>query len=147
MYSENFKLRHLQEIKYVVDISIIQIVEASITQAEQLGALIAFSLMHDGKILAIGGIYDLWPGVGEAFSIMSDTAFNYSKSLYQHFKINLDFGVNYKKYTRVQSIVKVGFDAGVRFIEHLGFEREGRMEKWGPDGSDYYMYKRIMQWQ
>ncbi|MBN1625499.1 MAG: hypothetical protein JW944_03155 [Deltaproteobacteria bacterium] len=130
-------------IKYTGNRDAILMMEDSIIHAEKLGILIAFSLIHDGEIIAIGGIYELWPGVGEAFSIMSDTAFKYPKSLYCHFKLNFGFGISHKKYTRIQSMVKVGFDAGVRFIERLGFEREGVMEKWGPDGCDYYIYKRI----
>lgn len=147
MHSESFKIKHIKEIQYIGNKDAIRMMEESIIQAERLGILIAFSLIHEGKIIAIGGIYDLWPGVGEAFSIMSETAFDYPKSLYRHFKVNIEFGINLNKYARVQALVKVGLNAGVRFIEHLGFTREAMLEKWGPDGADYYMYKRIMQWQ
>ena len=45
---------------------------------------------------------------------------------------------------RVQTAVRKDFKTGIRFAEWLGFEREGLMKKWGFDGTDQYMYARII---
>ena len=45
---------------------------------------------------------------------------------------------------RVQTGIRKDFKQGIRFAEWLGLEREGLMRKWGFDGSDQYMYARII---
>ncbi len=44
---------------------------------------------------------------------------------------------------RVEAVVKSDFAAGVRWVEHLGFKREGTMRNYGIDGvGDYDLYAR-----
>ncbi len=143
MHSESFKVEHLNQIDPAGGKDIILMVKGSIIQADKSGNMIGFSLVHEQKIIAIGGIYDLWPGVGEAISFMSEDAFKYPKSLFSAFSRGLSAGIKIKKYWRVQAMVKAGFDEGTRFIEHLGFEQEGLMRKWAPDGTDFYIYARV----
>ena len=48
------------------------------------------------------------------------------------------------KYQRIQASISVKDAKAKRFAEWLGFENEGIMKKYGPDGSDYYRYARVM---
>jgi len=43
---------------------------------------------------------------------------------------------------RMQIVVNVHHKAAVKWAQFLGFEREGRMKGYGPEGSDYFMYAR-----
>jgi RimJ/RimL family protein N-acetyltransferase len=38
---------------------------------------------------------------------------------------------------RVQGAVSVNWEEAARFAHYMGFEEEGVMRKYGPDGSDY----------
>lgn len=45
--------------------------------------------------------------------------------------------------TRIESTVEQGFAPGCRWLELLGFESEGLMRKYGPDGSNHLRYARV----
>ena len=44
---------------------------------------------------------------------------------------------------RIETGVRESFKAGHRWAKMLGFQAEGLMRRFGPDGSDYQMYARI----
>lgn len=44
---------------------------------------------------------------------------------------------------RTQCTVRAGFPFLIKFIELLGFEREGLLRKFGPEGDDYFIYARV----
>ena len=43
---------------------------------------------------------------------------------------------------RLQATVRDDFDVAKRFIEFLGFKREGLLKNFGPDRCDHIMYSR-----
>jgi hypothetical protein len=144
LHIEFLKSEHLKKIDPVTSKSELSIISGPIRQAEKAGTLLGFSLFSDNEIIVIGGIYRMWEGVGEAFSVMSKNAYKYPKALFSAFARNIETGITAGKYRRLQATVKADFGAGIRFLERLGFEREGLMRSWGLDGSDYYMYARIV---
>jgi len=143
MHCETLKREHLQQIDPAGGLDVITETAFS-TLCNGIDGVIGFTLVHNNRIIAIGGIYELWKGVGEAFAIMGEGAFLYPKSLFATFSRNLETGIKIGNYRRIQATIKEGFDAGIRFIEHLKFKSEGLLEKWGPDGNNYYMYARII---
>ena len=44
---------------------------------------------------------------------------------------------------RIQASVHTNDQQAIRYVEWLGFENEGLMKKYGPDGSDYYRFARV----
>ena len=44
---------------------------------------------------------------------------------------------------RVELTVRSGFEPGLRWARMLGFEHEGKMKSWAPDGHDYDLFARI----
>lgn len=46
---------------------------------------------------------------------------------------------------RVQCTVRAGFPFLQKFIELIGFEKEGLMRKFGPEGDDYFLYSRVKE--
>jgi hypothetical protein len=47
---------------------------------------------------------------------------------------------------RIEATVLAGFKPGCRWMDLLGFEREGLMRCYGPDGADYYRYAKVSPW-
>lgn len=45
---------------------------------------------------------------------------------------------------RVEITVPYGFGAGCRLAHLLGFQVEGLMRRYGPDGSDHYLYSQVV---
>lgn len=98
-----------------------------------------FTAVYDGKIAACAGIRIYWPGVGEAWAL-------YSEDIgYYHIdpKIARDMIYNLMteyKLRRVQTTPRADWDKGIKYVEWLGFKREGLMRGYYPDGTDCYMY-------
>jgi hypothetical protein len=99
----------------------------------------AFILFHNNEIVASGGFYIMWPGVCEAWLMITPLIFKYPLLFVREVKkIFKDI-----KMTRIQASVKVSDKRAVKFLKHLGFKIEGFMAKYGPDGSDHYLMGRV----
>lgn len=98
----------------------------------------AFTLIIDNKIIACGGIEQLWPGVGEAWLIMSEGALKYPVSVMR--RAREIFPKMNTKYHRVQALVLYQFHKAMLFVERLGFRYEGLMQAYGPNKEDYMRY-------
>ena len=46
--------------------------------------------------------------------------------------------------SQLQTSVKADCDIAIRFAKWLGLKEEGLMKGYGPDGSDYFRYARII---
>ena len=101
-----------------------------------------WSMVEDDRVLALGGIVPLWSGVGEAWSLMTPEALTHIKELHAKAKKVLESFFN-QGWQRIQTTVRADFGQGKNWLEHLGFEDEGTMEKYGPDGKDYIRYALV----
>lgn len=48
---------------------------------------------------------------------------------------------------RLQAMANANCEPAWRFLEALGFEREGLLRGYGPNGEDRFMYGRVKEWQ
>lgn len=106
--------------------------------------VIGYTGIEDGKILATGGVHRMWEGVGEGWLLVSreglakpKTVAKYTSMLFSH--LQEEHGL-----FRIQASVSVADRVANRYAQWLGFENEGIMLKYGPDGSDYIRYARVM---
>lgn len=100
----------------------------------------SYSIEDKGKIIGCAGVVDMWPGVAEAWTLLSDEA--KTKPFFLH-RLTLRIMKNIiqtKKYRRVQAIVCWSDPVSVKWIERLGFIKESIMKQFGADGSDHAMY-------
>jgi hypothetical protein len=138
---ETFKIEHLDRIKPLGGEQIKEFARAELGVASS--NKLAFTVFAGDKIISICGVILFWDGVGEAFTIMCEDIKKYGLSLYKAYKVNINTIFKALKLRRLQATVAVELDEGVRFIERLGFKREGIMRKWTPDGKDVYMYSLV----
>jgi hypothetical protein len=104
----------------------------------------SFTALVNNKPIAAGGMYLLWDGVAEGWVMATKDIWEYRITMARNFKEKFDILVKTSKVKRIQTNVKANFKLGHRFAEWLGFEKEGLMKYYGPDGSDYIRYARIM---
>ena len=90
----------------------------------------SFTAIDNGYLIACAGIIPLWRGVGEAWFLGSERLHEYTKPIIR--AVKKDFKRMIEDWEEAQ-----------RFAKFLGFKDEGLMEKFGPDGSDYYRVARI----
>ena len=105
----------------------------------------SFTALINNKPIAAGGIYMLWDNVAEGWVMATNDVWKYSIIMARHFRKKTDVLIETSKIKRLQTTVKANFTLGQRFAEWLGFEKEGLMKYYGPDGSDYFRYARIIR--
>lgn len=103
----------------------------------------AFTLFYDGQILCYGGVLLYRQGFGEAWILCSELAMKHPFVVYRKSIEILNLIIDVNKLYRVQATVRCDWKQARKYLEHLGFKKEGRLKKYGPDQSDYYMYSRV----
>lgn len=102
---------------------------------------ISVAVIHDEKVIGIGGMSPLWEGVADGWSIVTPWLIDHPIAMTKAFRIFIN---QYStKFKRVQITVEEGFEQGRAFAEFLGFTPEGRMEYYSPDGKTHIRYARI----
>lgn len=99
----------------------------------------AWTVEHNDEILMVGGIIKMWEGRGQLWALVSKYAGAHMVGLH---RVVLEHIAQYG-FNRVEATVDVGFKEGVRWIKMLGFEFEGYMKAYRPDGSDMLLFARI----
>ena len=103
-----------------------------------------YSLVNDGKIVACAGVSIMWQSVAEGWLIMSSDAYKYPVSIARYTEGLFDSIMKKNNLSRIQASVNCSDEKSVKFANWLGFEYEGIMRKFGPDGSDYFRYARTV---
>jgi len=101
----------------------------------------ATSIFWDGSLVACAGIMNMWPKVGAMWSLISKNIPGNGVLAVRSAKERIENVM--QDYRRIQVEVLTDSDVSVRFIEFLGFTREGTMKSYGPGGQDYYLYARV----
>ena len=108
--------------------------------ADDLADLGGWAIEHEGEVLAIGGVLPYWSGNGLGWMWLARSWKKHARMVTEAVKIilsNLD-------YRRIEIGVLLGFSAGCRWAERLGFTLETPCARnWGPDGRDYSIYVRV----
>ena len=112
-------------------------VRADFTELANQG--LAWTAEDEGRILAIAGVEPQWENRAIAFALISGAAGPYFRAIHSAV---YDF-LNSTPYRRIEATVDVGFEQGHRWIKMLGFEIEGYMKAYRPDGADMLLYARV----
>ncbi len=101
------------------------------------------SAFAPGGMLAIGGLVIIARGVAEVWLAPSQLARRYPLALTQAAGRFLDQAWRELKLHRLQAGVLAQNRRACRWIELLGFAREGVMRKFGPQGQDFVLYAKV----
>jgi hypothetical protein len=101
-----------------------------------------YSATYGDEILFCGGVRVLWPGVGEAWVLCSAGIWRFARQLFRVSETIIGKVAAENNLERVQAHVRTSWDVAIRFVERLGFEREGLLRKF-VNGEDYYSYARV----
>lgn len=98
----------------------------------------AFTIFEDGQVQACLGVYDLWPGRGLCWALLSADM----RRLMLPVTVRARRFFVESGYRRLEAYVDPTFDEAIRWIELLGFKHEALMAKFTPDGDDQLLYAR-----
>jgi RimJ/RimL family protein N-acetyltransferase len=104
------------------------------------GSVFAYSLFHNDKILASGGVMELWPGRAEAWAFVGKGVAKHAVSIVKIAREALDTS----SVSRIEATVDCNFIQGHKFLIALGFNIEcHRMRSYYMDGRDASLYSRV----
>lgn len=100
---------------------------------------LAWTAEHDGEVLGIAGLAPQWENRAIAWALISESAGKHFQVIHRAVKRFLDVS----SFRRIEANVDVGFEAGERWMKMLGFEYEGYMRAYRPDGADMLLFARV----
>lgn len=134
-----FETSHIMDIETAFDFPV------SARQAfDNKSEVIGYTLMDDGTVIVCGGVNMMWNGVGEGWLVMSKHAYDRPITVARYTDKLFETIMDDNAMWRVQASVHTNDAQSVKFAEWLGFENEGVMNKFGPDGTNYYRMARVM---
>ena len=84
----------------------------------------AFTLEDDDEILAVGGAHIMWPGVAEAWVLVSPSGKQHGRLFARYAKRRFEGMLKENDIRRMQATIHVTDEPAMRFVEWLGFEKE-----------------------
>ena len=105
--------------------------------------IVGYTLMDKDVILCIGGVHNMWQGVGEAWLVVSEEGFLRPMTIAKYVAGMFEVLESENDFKRIQASVSMQDDVALRFVQWLGFDEEGVMRKYGLDGSDYARFARV----
>lgn len=93
----------------------------------------------DEGIIAIAGLAPQWKDRAVAWALISPAAGRHFLKIHREVRKFLTKA----PFRRIEATVDVGFQPGHRWMKMLGFEPEGYLKAFRPDGGDQIMYARI----
>lgn len=103
----------------------------------------SYTLKSEGNVLAILGITVGWAGVGEVWSVMTDKVSLCPVAFARSARHLLHNVISDLDLDRAHVFARCGFPDTIKWLEFLGFTKEATLEKFGPEGDDYLIYKLI----
>lgn len=123
--------------------------KVKIRLGDPLGAVVgnypgpAWTMEEDGEVLAVMGITAIASGIGLVWSFISDEARGHGKTMLKFGREKMKLALTEMRFHRLQAVVRADREEYQRFIELLGFEKEGLMRKGCANGDDLWLYSRI----
>lgn len=103
----------------------------------------AWSGFVGNRIMGCAGVCVLWRGVGEAWMVTTDLAARMPLAFHRAIASRLDEVMMSMNLWRLQAIIHTEHEVSRRWVRRLGFEEEGTMQRYGPDGKDYVRFARV----
>lgn len=97
-----------------------------------------------GGVIGVIGFNKIWDGVVRAWAVFGVDVQRYPIAFHKLILRLIEHYTFILKIWRIEITVLCSFNQGIKWAESLGFIREGCMKKFGPDGSDFYLYARVV---
>lgn len=104
---------------------------------------VARTLMSGDLPIAVYGVVRMWAGVGEWWSLTTNEVAAHSLGFHRTALAFLDEMHDAMGLRRVQAAIRLTHEVSINWHLRLGFEVEGTMRAYGPDGEDYVRMARL----
>ena len=104
----------------------------------------SFTGLVNNKPIAAGGVFHLWDGVAEGWVLATKEIYKYPIFCAKHIKRRTEIIIKANNIKRLQTSVKADCDVAVRIAKWMGLKEEGLMKSYGPDGSDFIRFAKVI---
>lgn len=125
---------------YKDDVDALKRCEQTATQ----GLTFAHTFTIDEKPVGIMGVTVLRAHIAELWAFLSDDVKKHPVAFHKQCKELLDTYFVELNVPRFQCYVLSDFCVGNRWLQILGFQREGLLRKFGADGKDYIVWSKVV---
>lgn len=101
------------------------------------------ALVATEGVVACAGVSMFWEGVGQLWMRTGELAEQYPHALAKRAKNFVRSTEECLRLKRLQAVVLVENEVARRFICWLGFQAEGLLRNYGPEGADYIMFAKV----
>lgn len=108
----------------------------------------SYTALWDGVIVGVGGASMLWESNWEFWLILTkDSKLDGAHGIvaFEAIRKKIDEIIEENNIVRAQATVRLDFPRGIKMLEALGFQAEGILRRYCPDGCDSYRYARITE--
>jgi hypothetical protein len=105
----------------------------------------AYTCVNKENILFCAGIVLIMPGVGEAWSYCDVSVKKHPFDVLHYQKKYLLKEMDRLELHRVQAHCLTSWKTAYKYLEKIGFQREGLIRKYDPEGRNYYLYSLIKE--
>lgn len=102
----------------------------------------AISVYLNDKIVACIGLMVIWDGNAECWTVASDEVKKHPVAFHKFVFNTMKIFEDSLNLRRISANTSSKTDKGRRWLESLGFRREGLMLNYGPEGQDWWLYAR-----
>lgn len=99
----------------------------------------AVSVLQFGKTIGVFGSSKIWNGLEEAWFLVDEATRRYGIAMTKVAKKFISLKFQEDSLNRLQITVRLNDIRAYKWAKCLGFQTDGVMKQFGPDGSDYYM--------
>ena len=106
-----------------------------------------YAVLYEGALVAVGGLYVKWQGVGVLWLMLTDECKKdgvHALRALEAIKEKTNYLIEANGLWRAEALVRVEFKKAIKMIQYLGFKRESEMEKCFPDKTDGFMYVKVL---
>ena len=119
--------------------SSIDLVNDEFDLATYADAGMAETVVQNGEVLAMWGAEQVWEGRTIVWALLSQNIGLTMPVIHRHMVKFLSRLTS----RRLEAYIDVGFAPGHRWVKMLGFEVEGYMKSFRPNGDDMVLYARV----
>jgi len=103
----------------------------------------AITALLNGTPAACFGSVHVWNGVEEMWCLLEERARKYGLAMTKIAIAYRDFRAIAANLHRLQLTVRCGDQRAFEWAKAIGFELEGKMQRYGPDKSDFFLMSRV----
>jgi len=99
---------------------------------------------NDLKVLACVTLCFLRPGLAGINMLCDNSFVRQKKEFIYVLRESIKYYMEELKLKRVQATIRADFPGAEKWIKIVGFEKEGVMKSYGPEGEDHFLFAKVV---